>query len=361
MMFWIFLLSLCALCVIPLFYAWSRAGHKRVHEQAYDRSFYEARIAEIETDFEVGRIDEVARDGAIAEEGRRFLRLSDQSSRSGASKTASGFSKFLPATFILLPILSFAAYSSIGSPEVGVSGVAHQQQNQDAPSMDELVRIAESRLESDPNDAQGWRVLAPIYIRLERFDDAEKAYRNLVRIDNKDLDAKQGLAELLIFRNERVIGEDALSLLREITEAQPGHSRATFFLGLYARQNGETDLARSIWQRQLDDANGDEPWIPTVREQLASLEKTDANELKLSAEQQEQINAMVEGLAARLETENGTPEDWQRLVRSYIVLGRMQEAAEAYERASSIFSTDLEFLETLQTLIADGANRNITQ
>ena len=38
------------------------------------------------------------------------------------------------------------------------------------------------------------------------------------------------------------------------------------------------------------------------------------------------IEAMVSGLAQRLESEGGTVDEWVRLVRSYTVLGRMDEA-----------------------------------
>jgi cytochrome c-type biogenesis protein CcmH len=50
-------------------------------------------------------------------------------------------------------------------------------------------------------------------------------------------------------------------------------------------------------------------------------------------ERQAMINAMVERLAARLETQPDDVDGWVRLGRSYMVLNQPDKAREAYSRA----------------------------
>ena len=40
----------------------------------------------------------------------------------------------------------------------------------------------EARLAADPSDGRGWSVLAPVYMRMGRFDDAAHAYEAATRI-----------------------------------------------------------------------------------------------------------------------------------------------------------------------------------
>ena len=45
-----------------------------------------------------------------------------------------------------------------------------------------LVAQVEAHLARNPEDGRGWEVIAPVYLRLGRFDDAVKARRNALRL-----------------------------------------------------------------------------------------------------------------------------------------------------------------------------------
>ena len=67
-----------------------------------------------------------------------------------------------------------------------------------------------------------------------------------------------------------------------------------------------------------------------------------------SAEQQmEMIKGMVDGLAERLRRDGGKVEDWIRLMRSYVVLDRRDEASAAQRNARTAFANDTEALRRL--------------
>ena len=67
-------------------------------------------------------------------------------------------------------------------------------------------------------------------------------------------------------------------------------------------------------------------------------------------EQQEMISTMVAGLAAKLEENPGELADWLRLIRSYVVLDRPDEAVEALRKAETQFASDQSAMTALNDM-----------
>jgi cytochrome c-type biogenesis protein CcmH len=59
------------------------------------------------------------------------------------------------------------------------------------------------------------------------------------------------------------------------------------------------------------------------------------------------IRGMVDQLAARIDAEGGSPDEWARLVTSLAVLGDTARAAETWARAQDHFAADPGGLETV--------------
>jgi len=67
-------------------------------------------------------------------------------------------------------------------------------------------------------------------------------------------------------------------------------------------------------------------------------------------QQQEMINAMVQRLATRLETNGKDLQGWLRLMRSYTVLQRKTDAQAAFKRAREVFAGDEKSLGALDQM-----------
>lgn len=66
----------------------------------------------------------------------------------------------------------------------------------------------------------------------------------------------------------------------------------------------------------------------------------------------QQINSLVERLAARLKDEPANAEGWSMLARSYLVLGRHEQAVEAYRRAEKLRPNDAALLADFADALA---------
>ena len=73
---------------------------------------------------------------------------------------------------------------------------------------------------------------------------------------------------------------------------------------------------------------------------------------------QESVEQMVTEFAAKMEKEPGNLKGWAMLARSYRILGRNAEAANAYARAGSFIDSDPQLLADYADVLAANANGN---
>ena len=74
---------------------------------------------------------------------------------------------------------------------------------------------------------------------------------------------------------------------------------------------------------------------------------------------QEQINAMVAGLAKKLEAKPDDANGWMMLARSYVTLRRYGDASAAYARAAALLPNDAQLLADYADVLAMNNGRNM--
>ena len=90
--------------------------------------------------------------------------------RTPASRPRAGGARSRIAALVALPLGAAGLYLALGSPALPgqpLGGARVQDQ-----SIESLVAQVEAHLRANPDDGRGWEVIAPVYLRLGRFDDA---------------------------------------------------------------------------------------------------------------------------------------------------------------------------------------------
>ncbi|WP_342109293.1 c-type cytochrome biogenesis protein CcmI [Methylobacterium sp. SI9] len=360
---WFILAAMTAAAVLGLLWPLSRraivpAGETGGTAIATETAFYEDQIAEIARDLDRGLIAPEEAESAKAEAARRLLRASREgkleAEDAGAVEAARpaeprlrrrrAASAFAVST---IPLVALIAYGLYGSPELPAQTDADRQAARGGA--DELMKAVgqiEARLARDPNDARGWAVLAPVYMRTGRFDDAARAYGNIARLKGETADLLADQGEALTAAGDGTVTPDAKALFEKAQAKDPSAPKPRFYLARAAEQAGDTGEAI----RQLTSLEAasppDAPWLGVVRQTLARLKGEPApptpapTEPKIPAAQQAAIRGMVDGLDARLKTGGGTPDEWLRLIRSRVVLGEHDQAADALARARTALAGD---------------------
>ncbi|WP_426314283.1 c-type cytochrome biogenesis protein CcmI [Methylobacterium fujisawaense] len=361
---WFILAAMTAATVLGLLWPMSRRAAVPTGEAggsglATETAFYEDQIAEIDRDLERGLIAPDEAETAKAEAARRLLRASREAQREAedaglveAARPAEprlrrrrAASAFALST---IPLVALIAYGLYGSPELPAQTEADRQATRGGA--DELMKAVgqiEARLARDPNDARGWAVLAPVYMRTGRFDDAARAYANIARLKGETADTLADQAEALTAAGDGTVSPEAKALFEKAQAKEPNAPKPRFYLARAAEQAGDTGEAI----RQLTELEASSPptapWLGIVKQSLARLKgepppppTTPQAAPKIPAEQQAAIRAMVDGLDARLKAGGGTSDEWLRLVRSRVVLGEPDQAAAALARARTALAGD---------------------
>lgn len=312
--------------------------------------FYESRRQELERQVAAGLISESERAASEAEQARRLLAIGRQQQAAEEQGQDAAFRRKMAALLLLLglPLLSIPLYLRTGTPNFPDQPIASRvAPNGDAEMAQALQRI-ELHLASNPNDARGFEVIAPAYMRLGRFQDAAFAYRRVIAISGETAERLADLGEALIAAQNGIVSAEAKEAFLKAVALDPSFAKARFYIALATEQDG--DAAGAV--QKLQDLSASLPEGPGKMRVEAELDRFRAEGKAparpqsgpqseagraLSAlpadERAKAIEGMVESLAARLSTQGGSFEEWQRLIQARVVLNQRDKAFAALQDA----------------------------
>ncbi len=235
-----------------------------------DLLVYRDQLAEIDHDRARGLIAAPEAEAARVEIARRLIGAAKKSP--DGSSAGSVLRRRLAglAALTVVPAVALLFYFSLGSPylsEVNPRPVSAGASEQVAML---LARI-EKHLTEHPDDGRGWEVVAPVYLRLDRTEDAVKARANALRLLGETAERQAELGEALVADAKGVVTADARKAFARADVLESGQPKVRFFLGLAAEQDGRKDDAEKIWRELLASAPADAPYLPAVREALEQL------------------------------------------------------------------------------------------
>lgn len=320
-------------------------------DTSHDLEVYRDQLAELDRDLARGLIKPAEAEQARAEIGRRILQLDRKDYPVGVKRNPATFVRVVAAAAVLaVPVLSWGLYAGLGSPDLPSQPLSSRlAKNPADSSVDELVARAEAHLAADPSDGRGWDVLAPIYLRMQRFDDAASAYRNAIRLEGPTSARQAGLGEAIANVSGGVVSAEAQAAFEAALKIEPTSPKARFYLAMALMQEGRKQEAVAAWQAILGDLPPDSPWHGAVTQALASAGGEPAGSAgpdqsdvaAASAMNAQDRSAMIEGMVASLDEKlKQNPRDqegWMRLIRSYMVLGRHDQARSALDRGVAAF------------------------
>lgn len=160
-------------------------------------------------------------------------------------------------TVIALPVLAGLIYYKLGSPDAvnpvtqsvpPLSNPENTAANKQ-PSVEEMVGLLQTRLESEPDSKQGWSLLANTLMRLQRFDQAVFALQRLDELEPNNADILIRYADAVAMANKGLLEGKPLSLIRKSLEVDPNQPQALWLSGMYAAQKGQMEDALAFWAR----------------------------------------------------------------------------------------------------------------
>jgi len=264
---------------------------------------------------------------------------------------------------VLVPIISMGLYFSVGA--VGFKDVPlHKQRSLEVQKqpIEQLIKTAESHLQSNPNDEKGWRILARVYGTLNRQADRGHALRQLIRLKGRSPELLASLGEVMAVQNGNVVSDASKALFLEAVGLDRSNAKSRFYLALALEQEGNLDKANIEWRKLAKLQPDNQEWQSLIAGHISATIKPSVNKVGPTAkdianandmapsDRQVMIESMVEQLAERLEDDQTDFDGWIRLVRSYAVLGDSARASQTLLRAKSFFASDSKTMKQLLQL-----------
>ncbi len=142
--------------------------------------------------------------------------------------------------------LSAGLYNHVGEPNLpsGRGG------GDELPDMDVVMKSLEARLQNDPEDVNGWKMLGRSYMTMRQSDKAVTAYEKAMELEEGRVAQTQvDLALAILARdNAQVIDGRSAALIEGALALEPNNQPALFYSGTAAASRGDTELAASRWE-----------------------------------------------------------------------------------------------------------------
>ena len=352
---------------------WPLARRQKSVRSGSDVVVYRDQLDEIARDEATGLIGGAEADAARVEVSRRLIAAGEVAKAAKAAAVPGPASRTRRATIaaaiLLLPLGAGLTYLSLGSPNLVPVSMSAEAGGQQLPKgIEQTVAEVEKYLEANPKNGRGWELLAPVYLRLGRFDDAVRARRNALELLGPDAARLGDLGEAIVMASSGVVIPEAKSLFERASAADPEDVMAQYYLGLSASQEGRRDEAVQRWTALVSRAPEGAAWLPMVKEALAGIGENgslaaanpappgpDARQVAAAAKMApSERNGMIESMVARLAqrmAENGSDIDgWLRLIKAYSVLGERDKALTAAANARNALAGNSDSLRRIGEL-----------
>lgn len=232
------------------------------------------RLAELERDRDNGSLS--AADFAEAREELQRQLLDDTAAGDAAAAPAGAGAGRAGGIVIALaiPLVAAALYALLGSPATVLPEAVQTQRA--AADMEQLIVKLANKLEQNPDNPEGWVMLARSYKSLGRWDDAERAFGRIGPTLDQNAELLAELAEMLVQKNNGFT-ERSRELTQRALRLAPGNMLALFLGGSDAVATGRYAEAVALWERLLpqleaggEDARMVEAGIALARERGGS-------------------------------------------------------------------------------------------
>ena len=399
MTLWIILTALTALAAAWLTIPLVRRHEARVDARAATIAVLKDQLADIDVQLAAGAIQPGEAEGLRNEIRRRLLaagHIPAELDRTMGQKALSGLALGLAA---MVAVAGAALYASMGQPELASNAApAPAAAPAAAPVPDaaaqgevnQLVAGLEQKMQANPNDPEGWRMLGWSYFQTGRYGDAAKAYARAIALKPDGEGYQSAYGEALVQEAGGQITPAAAAAFEKAAAQDGADARARYFLAVRKAEQGNRKGAIEDMLRLVADSPADAPWLPQLRaviQQTAqaagidiaarlaatkpvgnaavpglpppvaaaaaanavapagvmpspSRDQVQAAQAMNPADRQQMIRGMVEGLAEKLKANPRDEGGWLRLMRARQVLGDAAAAKTARDQALAAFAGD---------------------
>ncbi len=237
------------------------AAHSVEHAAA-NVSIFKDQFADLDADLARGTISAGQHAESKSELERRLLDEVQAAAAADSKRTARHQHRWSAVIVALVaPVAAAALYWQIGAPET-FSAQSAQSSSDDSLSREQIetmIAQVKQRLEKEPDNAEGWAILARTHYAMGDYPEAVAAYAKLTALLPNDADLLADYADALVMSQGRNFAGKPMELVQRALQIDPTQWKALAMAGSEAFDRKDYKLAIVYWQRLQDAAPSDSP------------------------------------------------------------------------------------------------------
>ncbi|WP_298394513.1 c-type cytochrome biogenesis protein CcmI [uncultured Azonexus sp.] len=229
---------------------------KRNKATAADRkeanlAIFRDQLADLEREFKEEVISQEEFEQAHTELKRRLLEEVDGETDDRAAAWRPTSRPTAVALLLLLPLAAILGYLLLGNPKALDPANTAPQKQMTADDINAMVARLAARMETNPDDLNGWAMLGRSYKMLGRYDEAVAAYGKAETLIDQDPELLASYAETLAMASGKGLTGKAKEQIDKALKLDPKHAHTLFLAGAAAMEAGDAKNAIAYWEALL--------------------------------------------------------------------------------------------------------------
>lgn len=238
-------------------------------------SIYRDQLRELDSDLANGTLDRTQYESAKREIERRVLEEAGGDEVAGVAGSTPLWTLAVGVA-VSIPVVAITMYLLLGTPAAldpnKVGGQAQGGHDVSPQQIAKMVEDLQGRLRSNPDDVDGWVMLAKSTQALGRYDDSVKAYREIIRRVPPDAQLLADFADTLAVANGRSLAGEPAQLIEQALKVDPSNVKALALGGTIAFQQKDYSRAAQLWKKILDTVPPESDFAQRIQGSIAEAE-----------------------------------------------------------------------------------------
>ncbi len=245
------LIVVVAAFILPPLWLGLRAPGARADRKQANLAIFRDQLAELERERSEGALADADFEQARRELQRRLLEEVEPAADAAPPAAHGPSRKTAIAILLLLPILALLAYGILGKPQALDPQQTAAQPKMTPEQINAMVAKLAERMQANPDDMQGWLMLARSYKTLGRYEEAAAAYGKAEKVINDDPELLASYAETIAMATGKGLKGKPTQLIERALKLDPQQPHALFLAGAAAMEAGDSKKGIAYWEALL--------------------------------------------------------------------------------------------------------------
>mgnify|MGYP001435674561 FL=1 len=245
------LIVVVAAFLLPPLWLGLRRNETKASRKEANLAVFRDQLSELEREKTEGTLADADFDQARRELQRRLLEEVAPEAEEAGKATYGPSRKMAIALLLLLPVLALAAYGILGNPKALDPAQTAAAPKMTAEQISGMVARLAERMQANPDDMQGWLMLARSYKTMGRYEEAAAAYAKAEKVIDDDPELLASYAETIAMASGNGLKGKPTQLILRALKIDPQHPHSLFLAGAAAMGAGDNRKGIAYWEALL--------------------------------------------------------------------------------------------------------------